>query len=64
MAARIKPDGKLILGDQEGSIHQLGRALTNGSPCNGWDHWYFRDEQGELHPIEDLRKQVRRENGE
>ncbi len=64
LMARIKPDGKLVLGEQEGSIHQLGRDLTNGSPCNGWDHWYFRDKQGALRPIEDLRKQVRSENGE
>ena len=32
--AVIKPDARLVCGDQEGTIHQLGRKLANGSPCN------------------------------
>jgi hypothetical protein len=31
-----------------------------GSPCNGWDHWYFEDTGGELHPLDELRQRVRR----
>jgi modification methylase len=59
-AAYVKPDGKLYLEDGfEGSIHKAGRHLVNGSPCNGWDHWYFAGEDGELHPIDDLRQKVR-----
>jgi modification methylase len=61
VCARVRPDGKLSYGDEEGSIHQLGRKLTGGRPCNGWDHWYYRDETGELRPLETLRQQVRRE---
>ena len=30
--------------------------LSNGSPCNGWDHWYFTDGSGRLLPIDDLRQ--------
>jgi site-specific DNA-methyltransferase (adenine-specific) len=57
--AHIKPDGRLRSGDQEGSIHQLGKALSGGSPCNGWEHWYFIDERGELTVINVLRDRVR-----
>jgi site-specific DNA-methyltransferase (adenine-specific) len=57
--ARIKPDGNLILDDFEGSIHQAGRHLMGGSPCNGWEHWYFETDDGELHSIDGLRQTIR-----
>lgn len=59
MEARIKPDGKLTINGFEGSIHQVGKHLMNGSPCNGWDHWYFEDNDGQLHVIDELRNAVR-----
>lgn len=60
-SARIKPDGKLLLPDDgfEGSIHQAGKHLMGGSPCNGWEHWYFVAEDGSLHPIDELRQAAR-----
>lgn len=61
--ARIKPDGKLVLNGFEGSIHQAGRHLMGGSPCNGWEHWYFEAEDGELQSIDDLREVLRKEAG-
>ncbi len=60
-AARVKPDGRLKFGDFEGSIHQAGCFLMNGSPCNGWEHWYYEDEQGELRAIDVLRERLREE---
>lgn len=57
--ARVRPDGKLNLDGFEGSIHQAGKHLMQGSPCNGWEHWYFEDEGGERFPIDRLRDQVR-----
>jgi len=41
--AYVKPDGKLRLAHDgfEGSIHQVGKHLLGGRPCNGWEHWYF-----------------------
>ena len=40
--AVIKPDAKLRSQDGfEGSIHQVGRYYVDGSPCNGWHHWYL-----------------------
>lgn len=57
--AHVKPDGKLKLNGIEGSIHQVGRHLMAGSPCNGWQHWYFEAADGHLHPIDDLRAVIR-----
>ena len=62
-AARIKPDGKLIMNGFEGSIHQAGRFLMNGSPCNGWDHWYYEIVNGELASIDQLRQVLREKLG-
>jgi len=58
-AAIVKPDGKLKIDDFEGSIHHTGSFLMGGSPCNGWDHWYYEDEQGELRAIDVLRERLR-----
>jgi len=57
--ARIKPDGKLILDSFEGSIHQAGKHLSGGSPCNGWEHWYYEDDNGQLLAIDLLRQAAR-----
>ena len=61
-AAKIRADGNIILGAEIGSIHQIGRILMGG-PCNGWDHWYYRDEEGGLRSIDHLREQYRVEQG-
>ncbi|MCC6145996.1 MAG: site-specific DNA-methyltransferase [Anaerolineaceae bacterium] len=58
-AAYIKADGVLALNGYQGSIHTLGRQLMNGSPCNGWEHWYYESETGEFYPIDVLRQEVR-----
>jgi site-specific DNA-methyltransferase (adenine-specific) len=63
-AAWIKPDGRLRLDGTveghpegtEGSIHLLGRQLSGGSPCNGWEHWYYQAENDQLQPIDCLRQ--------
>lgn len=57
-AGRIRADGLLILDGEVGSIHQLGRRLSAGSPCNGWEHWYYRDAAGDLQPIGNLRRRL------
>jgi site-specific DNA-methyltransferase (adenine-specific) len=57
--ARVKPDGKLRINGFEGSIHQAGRYLLDGGPCNGWDTWYFEAANGELHVIDELRQAFR-----
>jgi modification methylase len=57
--AYVKPDGKIKLYGYEGSIHQVGRRLMNGGPCNGWQDWYFEAADGRLRPIDDLRTVIR-----
>ncbi|NOZ06569.1 MAG: site-specific DNA-methyltransferase [Chloroflexi bacterium] len=59
-SALVRADSKLLLADGfTGSIHQAGRRLMNGSPCNGWQHWFYESDEGELHPIDDLRSTYR-----
>jgi modification methylase len=55
-AAHVKPDGKLLVNGYEGSIHQVGSHLMNGSPCNGWDHWYYENSNGDYVSIDELRR--------
>jgi modification methylase len=61
-SAQIKADGKLRIDEIEGSIHQVGRQLAGGSPCNGWTQWYYRDAQGQYLPIDLLREKLRKQN--
>jgi site-specific DNA-methyltransferase (adenine-specific) len=63
MPAILKPDGKLRIGEFEGSIHAAGKHYMNGGPCNGWDHWYFEAADGELHVIDELRGKLLQEMG-
>ena len=60
--AHVKPDGKLRLANDgfEGSIHQVGKHLLGGRPCNGWEHWYF-EQEGVLYPIDMLREKYRQQ---
>ena len=58
--ARVKPDGMLRVGTFEGSIHQTARHLLNGKPCNGWDHWHFKSDDGSYQPIDVLRQAFRK----
>lgn len=61
IVAHLKPDARLSLPDFEGSIHQAARHLLGGTPCNGWDHWYFETEAGELKVLDVLRERIRQE---
>jgi modification methylase len=62
--ARVKPDGRLVINGFEGSIHQTGRHLAGGSPCNGWTSWHYRTNDGALRPIDELRQVARRRLGD
>ncbi len=57
LAARLRADGKISINDTVGSIHAIGSQLSKGSPCNGWEHWYYQDDEGVLHPLDVLRHQ-------
>lgn len=56
--AFIQPEGKIQYKDRRGSIHQIAKMIS-GAPCNGWEHWYYTDERGELVPIDHLRRKLR-----
>ncbi|MGB9522012.1 MAG: site-specific DNA-methyltransferase, partial [Anaerolineales bacterium] len=59
--ASIRADGKLLLKDGYiGSIHESGRHLLQGKPCNGWQMWFYQDEAGEWKPIDTLREAYRK----
>jgi modification methylase len=53
--ATILSDGKIQHKGTIGSIHQIG-SIIEGAPCNGWEHWYYKNEKGDLIVINELRK--------
>jgi modification methylase len=62
-AARVLADGALEYRGRRGSIHQLARHIRQ-APCNGWQHWFYRDgASGDLQPIDRLREIVRGAGG-
>jgi DNA modification methylase len=57
--ATVLANGHLRRNGTVGSIHEIAKAIQ-GAPCNGWEHWYFLDEQtSERRPIDALRELVR-----
>jgi modification methylase len=61
--AIIKPDARIRTADGfEGSIHQAGSHYMNDAPCNGWEHWYLR-ENGLLLRLGEVRERYRLEMG-
>jgi DNA modification methylase len=59
--ATVLADGSLRLPDgRKGSIHQIGVVAGNQATCNGWEHWYYENDQGELVAIDQLRETIRK----
>jgi modification methylase len=56
LAATVQPNGSIRHDGCEGSIHQVGRFLQNGISCNGWQHWYYLDQENNLQPIDTIRQ--------
>jgi modification methylase len=60
LTAIVQADGSIKFGDERGSIHQIARLIQPG-PVNGWQVWYYQEESdGEKHPIDRLRQQLRK----
>jgi modification methylase len=57
--AKILSNGHLRCGKLTGSIHGVARALMGNAPANGWEVWYFKDEQGNRIAIDELREKLR-----
>jgi DNA modification methylase len=53
--AKIVSDGTLIYSQHTGSIHQIARMIADDKPSNGWQSWYYKDQDGYLHQIDHLR---------
>jgi site-specific DNA-methyltransferase (adenine-specific) len=58
LRATVLANGHLRFGNMIGSIHQVGKAIQ-GAPCNGWDQWYYLEENGERFVLDNLREKVR-----
>jgi DNA modification methylase len=56
--AVIQAKGNLVYNGTEGSIHKIASQIMHGAPCNGWELWYFENENGDLVPIDRLRKKI------
>ncbi|MBT6152540.1 MAG: site-specific DNA-methyltransferase [Chloroflexi bacterium] len=62
--ARVTADGMLEINGERASIHTFARKLTNGAPANGWDYWFYENEQGERLDINNLREEIRKRESE
>lgn len=59
--ATVLANGLIKHNGMIGSIHQVGKALS-GTPCNGWERWYFVDKSSQEYMVLDvLRQKVRDE---
>lgn len=59
----IKADSHLDTGEFVGSIHKTAAHVQNKPTFNGWEFWYYEDDDGNLHSIDELRERYRREVG-
>jgi DNA modification methylase len=57
--AKILSNGHLRCGKLTGSIHGVAKALMEGAPANGWDLWFYEDEDGNKIRIDELRETLR-----
>lgn len=60
--AQVRPDGTLVNGGNQASIHRLGALMQGKAACNGWTYWHFEAE-GKLKPIDLLRDEAKRQLG-
>src|SRR5512138_3514952 len=59
--AKILSNGHLRCGEITGSIHGVAKALMENAPANGWDMWFYKDENGKKKVIDELREILRSE---
>jgi site-specific DNA-methyltransferase (adenine-specific) len=57
--AKVLSNGHIRCGDLTGSIHGVAKSLMNNAPANGWDLWFYQDENGEKRVIDELRETLR-----
>jgi len=54
--AKIRADGSLEGKQGTGSIHKYGAIVQDAPSCNGWTFWHYKNDKGDLKPIDDLRQ--------
>jgi site-specific DNA-methyltransferase (adenine-specific) len=52
----VKADSFIETDAGIGSIHKAGALVQGAQACNGWDFWYFKTENDEIIPIDELRQ--------
>ncbi|HSJ87704.1 MAG TPA: site-specific DNA-methyltransferase [Anaerolineales bacterium] len=57
--AKILSNGHLRCGELTGSIHAVAKSLMENAPANGWDVWFYKDENGKKIVIDELRERLR-----
>jgi len=57
--AKILANGHIKCGEVTGSIHFVAKSMMNGAPVNGWDVWFYKDENGNKIVIDELREKIR-----
>jgi modification methylase len=62
VAALVRADGAITLGETVGSIHRIGALAQGLEACNGWAFWHLETSKG-LVPIDALRAEIRAEMG-
>lgn len=62
IVAIVKADSHLIWGNITGSIHRIAALAQNKPAFNGWEYWYYEDEDGTMVSIDRLRERYRREH--
>jgi modification methylase len=58
VAALVRADGAIRLGEAVGSIHRIGALAQGLEACNGWAFWHLETRKG-LVPIDALRAEIR-----
>ncbi len=57
--AKVLSNGHIRCGKITGSIHGVAKALLDDAPANGWDVWFYKDENGKKIVIDVLRDKLR-----
>jgi modification methylase len=57
--AKVLSNGHIKCGDRTGSIHGIAKSLMGDVPANGWDLWFYKDENGKKIVIDELREKLR-----
>lgn len=61
IVATVQADSHVRWNDQMGSIHKIAALAQGKTAFNGWEYWYYEDQDGILISIDELRERYREE---